>query len=172
MQQWIVTECIHIYQERQGGRERESWVDISLQEKNTFFWQDWTGLSFHWILHLSLFFNMIIMLWCILCFFTKHGLRTLDISTWWWSRIIIDLTPNPTVCREQLAIFHRTQTWHLKCRSSPIVEIWSSTRNLVEMCRVLGSPATWGIQGWVTAGIYILIYTSRLFEEVADNAKM
>ena len=170
MQQWIVTECIHIYQEeRQGGREREKWVDISLQEKNTFLIRlDRIGISLNFTFK-PFFFNMIIMLWCILGFFTKHGLRTLDISTWWWSRIIIDLTPNPTVCREQLAIFHRTQTWHLKCRSSPIVEIW---RNLVEMSRVLGSPATWGIQGWVTAGIYILIYTSRLFEEVADNAKM
>ena len=96
---------------------------------------------------------MIIMLWCILCFFTKHGLRTLDISTWWWSRIIIDLTPNPTVCREQLAIFHRTQTWHLKCRSSTIVEIveiWSSARNLVETSRVLGARTTWGLKCWVS----------------------
>ena len=148
MQQWIVTECIHIYQERQGGREREKWVDISLQEKITFL----TRLAFHRILHLNFFFNMIIMLWCILCFFTKHGLRTLDISTWWWSRIIIDLTPNPTVCREQLAIFHRTQTWHLKCRSSTIVEIveiWSSARNLVETSRVLGARTTWRLKCWV-----------------------
>ena len=48
----------------------------------------------------------------------------------------------------QLAIFHRTQTWHLKCRSSTIVEIveiveiWRSARNLVETSRVLGAQTT------------------------------
>ena len=115
---------------------------------------------------------MIIMLWGILCFFTKHGPRTLDISTWWWSRIIIDLTPNPTVCREQLAIFHRTQTWHLKCRSSTIVEIveiWSSARNLVETSRVLGARTTWGLKCWVSGGIFIIIKNILIFFSTIYN---
>ena len=52
-------------------------------------------------------------------------------------------TLNSAVCSG--AIFHRAQTWHLKCRSSTIVEIveiWSSARNLVETSRVLGARTT------------------------------
>ena len=66
----------------------------------------------------------------------------------------------------QLAIFHRTQTWHLKCRSSTIVEIveiWSSARNLVETSRVLGARTTWGLKCWVSGGIFIITKNILIF---------
>ena len=57
---------------------------------------------------------------------------------------------NSAVCSGG-AIFHRAQTWHLKCRSSRLerhcgncrnLEILNSARNLVEASRVLGAETT------------------------------